>query len=298
MTVSVDQLETLAWASGPLVVLGLAWQAFRYRVPPELVAIVATMGLPLAGLWRPDLLPYAIAPGQWLWLGALLVVSLAATRKLELRSKLDVVLLGMLAGALPAALLAARAARDPRSAGQLAVIAAGGAALSPLGGPVQWMLAGPTLDWWLASAPAGLAAIAASWNGADLGDDAPEPLPTAVRVRWFVAVMWIGCLVQIGGAPWAISALTESPPVNVPIWLWTLAAWAAGNLVDPWIVADLGGRATALGAEGEGLNAAVVGLSLPNLAVLVMAWHGSNWRAVPWGLPGVIAGVIVALLLV
>lgn len=297
MTVTLAQIEPLIWGGAPLVLGGLLWQVLRYRCPPELVALIATLGLPLAGLWRPALVPYALTPGTWLWLALLLAISVTALRLLPMRDTRDVFVAGLLAGALPAAFLAARDAEDPRSAGRLALVAAGAGAMSPLGGPVQFMLASTSWEWWQISAPAGAVAAAVSWRGNAL-EPSQEPPPIHPRVRWLIAVMWMGVILQLVGAPWATSLIGQHPPPDaIGRWVWAALAWSGGNFVDPWVLADFGARTIALGAAHEHLMAAVAGVTIPNLAVPVMAWTLADRRAALHGLPGVIAAVATALVL-
>lgn len=297
MSITFDQVEPILIGSGGVALAGLGWQALRYRFPPELFAIVATMGLPIAGLWRPDLFAYSLEPAIWATSIGLVALSVIALRSIPIRDTRDVFLLGAIAGTLPAALVAARAAPDAKTAGRLAIVAAGAGAMSPLGGPVQFMLPSAGLDWWIPSAAAGAVAAALCWRNPAL-TPTEEPAPVGVRVRWLVAAAYGGCILQIAGAPWAISALTENPPENVPVMAWAAIAWAGGHFVDPWILADVGSRAQSLGAKGPELEAAISGLTAPTFLPLLLAWSVKGHRAALAGVPAVLVGVIVLLAMV
>ena len=203
----------LIMASAPALVGLLAWSVFRFRMPPELVAIVATFGLPLAGLWDLSLIPWAAIPQSWPLLGGWMVCSIGAVTLIRVNRTAEVFLLGAVAGAFPAACVAAHAAADSRSAGRLAVVAAGGAAMSPLGGPLQWAMLPEAWSWWFISAPAGALAAAVCWrnNAITKADTSHVALPL-VRVRWLLAALWMGTLLHIGGLTWACLLYTSPSP--------------------------------------------------------------------------------------
>ncbi|MCO4744173.1 MAG: hypothetical protein KC912_05255 [Proteobacteria bacterium] len=296
MIITLETLQPMLIGSGAVVLAGLGWQGLRYKIPPELVAIIATFGLPIAGIWRPSLLAYTLSPEIWVYLAGLLMVSILALRSIPMRSTRDVFLLGAIAGGLPAALMAARSAPDARTAGRLAAVAAGGAAMSPLGGPVQFLLPSAGLDWWIPSATAGAVAAAVCWRNAPL-EPAEEPMPIAIRWRWLIAVAWAGCVLQMAGAPWALSALTAAPP-KVPDAAWAAIAWSGGHFVDPWILADAGARARQLGADGSGFEAAVSALTAPSFLPLIIAWSVKDYRAVLAGGPAILLALIALLVTV
>lgn len=296
LSVSLEQLEPLAWAGVPALLAGLGWQCYRYRFPPELVAVAAMGGLLVAGRWRAGLLHAALDPWTSAALLALLAISWLAASRLKPRTRRDMVFLGLAAGSLPAAWMGARAGQSARDAGRLAAIGAAAGAASPLGGPVQWLASGQDWTWWLLTAPAGALAIAVSWPGSMIHENPEAQIPATVRFRWFLVATWVGALLHLAGGPWAIAELCEHPP-DLPPWCWVLAGWAAGNLVDPWLAADLVARTRGLGATGTVLQAAVVGLTLPGGSVLLIVWCARGWRAAAQAFLPIAVALSVSVLL-
>jgi hypothetical protein len=213
-------------AGAALLVYSLAvlfWRPARHRAAELLVVVLAVVALGLglhpfgvsrAGLWRDVLLHPAVL--------TLILLALFQSRMgpgaLLGPTPANAMLGGFLLGWLPAVALLAPQASGPKHAARLALLATAAAAASPIGGPVQILVAGGTGGWsWWALVPA-LAAAVVAWPWRDpVGPPRLDPRVGAAGGLGIAASWAFGGLVGITIAAAALLVATVGrPPPPTP----------------------------------------------------------------------------------
>jgi len=202
----------------------LLWRPARAHAATLLVIVVALaalatglhpFGTTRAALWRGVLVHPAFLT---LVILALFQSQVARGDPLE-PTPANAVAGGLLLGWLPTVALLVPGAPGPRRAARLALLATAASAISPIGGPVQILLADGTLGWSSWALVPAIAAVGVAWPWKQPAGRPEIPWRVATAAVLGIAASWaLGGLMGIAVAAGVLLGATwRRPPPSLPI---------------------------------------------------------------------------------